>query len=155
MDDYVDAFCATCLHCASTIEGLRVPRPMGHALHAGKPNERIHFDFLFMGESVSGEEYLLIIKHDASCYTWLQASIDADSSSALSAVLKWFLSIGVVSTWISDCGSHFKNKLMYKLNRAIHTHHHFTAPNTPQANSTVERVRREVLRCCKALLSEF
>lgn len=29
-------------------------------------------------------------------------------------------------SWVSDQGSHFKNKLMTALNRAIHVHHHFT-----------------------------
>lgn len=44
---------------------------------------------------------------------------------------------------------------MEKVNRALHCHHNFTLPYTPQANGTVERVCRELLRCCRALLSEF
>ena len=44
---------------------------------------------------------------------------------------------------------------MHAVNRALHAHHHFTAPNTPQSNGTVERVCRAVLHCCRALLSKF
>jgi RNase H-like domain found in reverse transcriptase/Integrase zinc binding domain len=35
----IATFCQTCMHCLSTIGGTRVPRPMGHALHAEKPND--------------------------------------------------------------------------------------------------------------------
>eukprot|EP00173_Palmaria_palmata_P000654 Plantae.Rhodophyta-Palmaria_palmata.ctg13165.p1 GENE.Plantae.Rhodophyta-Palmaria_palmata.ctg13165~~Plantae.Rhodophyta-Palmaria_palmata.ctg13165.p1 ORF type:complete len:337 (-),score=45.86 Plantae.Rhodophyta-Palmaria_palmata.ctg13165:285-1295(-) len=76
-------------------------------------------------------------------------------AEAASALLRWFTAFGVASTWISDRGSHFKNSLMHSLNRLLHSQHHFTAPNSPHANGTVERVCREVLRCCRALLSEF
>ena len=155
IDADIDAFSKSCLHCALTLGGKRIPRPFGHALHADKPNELIHFDFLFMGESSQGYEYVMIIKDDASMYLWLQPASDATAEAAVKSLVSWFSAFGVVPTWISDRGSHFKNNLMDAVNKALHTHHHFTAPNTPQTNGTVERVCREVLRGCRALLSEF
>ncbi|ETO81712.1 hypothetical protein F444_04040 [Phytophthora nicotianae P1976] len=35
------------------------------------------------------------------------------------------------------------------------SHHHFTTARCPWANGTVEVVNREILRCCRALLSEW
>jgi hypothetical protein len=40
-----------CLHCVATIPGDKVPRPLGTQLHATKPNETLHFDFLYIGLS--------------------------------------------------------------------------------------------------------
>ena len=44
---------------------------------------------------------------------------------------------------------------MIFLNRHLRAHHHFTIPYCPQSNETVEAVCKEVLRACRALLSEF
>jgi hypothetical protein len=33
-------------------------------LHASKPNEVIHFDYLYMGPSVDDAKYVLIVKDD-------------------------------------------------------------------------------------------
>ena len=157
--DRIDAdiaqFCRTCLHCALTSGGTRTPRPLGHAMHSDRPNELIHFDFLYLGPSTQEFQYVMIIKDDASLYTWLKPSPDTTSDAAASALLQWFSAFGVVPTWISDQGTHFKNMLIHSLNRALHAHHHFTVPHSPKSNGTVERVCREVLRCCRALLSEF
>jgi hypothetical protein len=37
----------------------------------------------------------------------------------------------------------------------LHAHHHFMTPYCPQSNDTVETVCKDVLRACRALLSEF
>ena len=74
----------------------------------------------------------MIIKDDKSAYTWLKATKEANSSEAAAALLKWFSAFGFVSTWISGRGNHFKNSLISAVNRMLHTHHHFTAPNPPR-----------------------
>ena len=104
MQQDISAFCASCFHCISTIGGKRIPQPMGHALLADKPNEIIHFDFLFMGASQTDEEYVLIIKDDLSSYTWLLPAKDTDGKTAAECLLKWFAAFGVVQTWVSDRG---------------------------------------------------
>jgi len=151
----ITTFCNTCLHCLSTCGGDRVPRAMGHALHAEKPNELIHFDFLYMGPGDGDFSYILIIKDDASSFVWLEAVEAADAKTAASTLLKWFSLFGVVMTWNSDQGSHFKNSVMRSLNRELHAQHNFTTPYCPQSNGTVEIVCKEVLRAFRALLSEF
>jgi hypothetical protein len=42
------------------------------ALHASKPNEVIHFDYLYMGPSVDDAKYVLIVKENYSNYFWLK-----------------------------------------------------------------------------------
>jgi Integrase core domain/Integrase zinc binding domain/Chromo (CHRromatin Organisation MOdifier) domain len=155
MREDVATFCETCLHCLSTVGGLRIPRPMGHALHAERPNELLHFDFLYMDKSTSGELYVLILKDDASGFVWLVPCETADAETTATALLQWFALFGVVLTWTSDRGTHFKNTVIQRLNRSLHAHHHFTTPYCPQSNGTVETVCKEVLRACRAPLSEF
>ena len=155
MDSNIKSFYDSCIHCAATFSSHRAARPYGHAIHADKPNKLLHFDYIYIGASSSDIQYVLIIKDDASSYVWLHPTEHADKDGAVAGLLRWFSSFGVVSLWISDQGSHFKNTLMDKLNRALHARHHLTAPNAPQSNGTVERAGRELLRACRALLSEF
>jgi hypothetical protein len=42
-------FVLKCLHCVATIPGDKVLRQLGTQLHATKPNEILHFDFLYIG----------------------------------------------------------------------------------------------------------
>jgi Integrase zinc binding domain len=61
----VKVFVQNCLHCVATIPGDKVPRPLGTQLHATKPNEILHFDFLYIGLSRDGKyQYLLLLKDD-------------------------------------------------------------------------------------------
>jgi hypothetical protein len=151
----IASFCQTCLHCLSTIGGTRGTRPMGHALHADKPNDLIHFDFLYLGKRSTGDIYVLILKDDASGFIWLLPCKSADADTTADALIKWFSMFGVVPTWNSDRASHFKNAVIHRVNRVLHAHHHFTTPYCPQSNGTVETVCKDVLRACRALLSEF
>jgi Integrase zinc binding domain len=96
--DDIKTFCNTCLHCVSTIGGERMPRPLGEAIHADKPNEVLHFDYLYMGPSNKEDQYLLILKDDLSGYVWLTASPSADSETTADALVRWFSSFGVVRT---------------------------------------------------------
>ena len=148
-------FCNTCLHCRSTIGGDRTPRPFGEALHASRPNEILHFDYLYMGSSTAGPKYLLLIKDDLSGYLWLIPCVTADAESTVNALTLWFAAFGVALMWVSDQGSHFKNLVMTKLRKALRSQHHFTTAYTPWANGTIERACRDVLRAVRALLSEF
>ena len=128
---------------------------MGHALHADRPNEVNHFDFLYMGPSDTGQKHALILKDEASSFLSLEAYESADAPAAVESLMRRFAAFGVVKTWVSDRGPQFKNQLMDSLNSALHFRHHFTTAYCPQGNGTVETVCKEVLWACRALLSEF
>jgi hypothetical protein len=103
-------FLQNCLHCVATIPGDKVPRPLGTQLHATKPNDILHFDFLCIGLSRDGKyQYLLLLKVDLSGYLWLVPCRTADASATVDALMRWFAVFVVVLLWISDRGSHFKN----------------------------------------------
>ncbi len=151
----VESFVKSCIHCLSTESGKVVPRPLGHAMHAEKPNELLHFDFCYLMPGEDSVTYVLILKDDLSGYVWLIPTADADAESVADALLKWFAAFGVVSNWVSDRGSHFKNELVRILGEATKASHHFTLAYCPWSNGTVEVVCRELLRATRALLSEF
>jgi hypothetical protein len=50
----VKVFVQNCMHCVATVARDKVPRPLGTQLHATKPNEILHFDFLYIGLSRDG-----------------------------------------------------------------------------------------------------
>jgi Integrase zinc binding domain len=56
VSDFVKSF----IHCLATTGGLRLPRPLGEALHADKRNLVLHFDFLYVGKSSSNRIYILV-----------------------------------------------------------------------------------------------
>lgn len=56
---------------------------------------------------------------------------------------------------VSDQGPHFRNLLMKELTDCLRVGHHFTTAYSPWSNGSVERIFREVLRSCRALLHEF
>ena len=60
-----------------------------------------------------------------------------------------------MNIWVSDRGSHSKNKVMQLLAEEYKVEHHFVTAYSPWANGTVERVMREVRRAAEALLAEF
>ncbi|ETV71524.1 hypothetical protein H257_13187 [Aphanomyces astaci] len=61
-----------CLHCASVSGGFR---PLGEALHSAMPNGLLHWDYLFMGDSKTGDKYLFVIKCDASKLNQVMAEL--------------------------------------------------------------------------------
>ncbi|OWZ02820.1 LOW QUALITY PROTEIN: Chromodomain protein [Phytophthora megakarya] len=152
----IDYFVKRCLNCATTVGGPPVPRAVGEAMHADKPNDLLHWDFFsFMGEIDTQREYVLVIKDDASKYVWLLVCTSADAETTFESLFDWFAAFGVCRAWVFDQGTHFKNKTIEALQHALGVHHHFTTAQCPWANGTVEMVNREVLRCCRALLSEW
>jgi hypothetical protein len=93
----VKVFVQNCLHCAATIPGYKVPRPLGPQLHAIKPNEILHFDILYIGLSRDGNcQYLLFLKDDLSGYLWLVPFRTADAAFTVNALMRWFAVFCVV-----------------------------------------------------------
>ncbi|KAF0719108.1 Aste57867_1285 [Aphanomyces stellatus] len=61
----VDTFVRTCLHCMC-VDGEMTPRPFGEALHAEKPNELLHFDWLSMPKANNGMKHVLVVSDGGS-----------------------------------------------------------------------------------------
>jgi Integrase core domain/Integrase zinc binding domain len=126
MSKDVKIFVGSCFHCIASAPGETTPRPRGEAMHATKPNEIIHFDYVYMGKSVDDAEYVLIVKDDFSNYVWLKQCKHADADSTVAVLIEWFAAFGVAPQWVSDQGSHFKNQIMTEVQKQLGTKHHFT-----------------------------
>jgi transposase InsO family protein len=143
-------------NCVATIPGDKGPRPLGTQLHATKPNEILHFDFLYIGLSRDGKyQYLLLLKDDLSGYLWLVPCRTADSAATFDALMRWFAVFGVVLLWISDRGSHFNNEVVQRVQKELKAKHHFTTANCPCSNGTIEFACKQVIRAFRAVLSEL
>lgn len=124
-------------------------------MHVTKTNEMLHLDYCFMEAGEQGNKYVLILKEDLSGYVMLRPKFDEDAETTSRVLIEWFTAFRVVHIWISDRGSHFKNKFVREIKHKLHAHHHFTLPYFPWANGTLQVVCQELLRETRALLSEL
>ena len=106
-----------------------------------------------MGAGFEGMKYILIIRDEISSFVWLHPADAANAEVTALALSGWIASFSTMDWLVSDQGSHFMNELNEELFSKYKVRRHFTTAYSPWANSTVERVCREVLRSCKALLS--
>jgi Integrase core domain/Integrase zinc binding domain len=128
----VKVFVQNCLHCVATIPGDKVPRPLGTQLHATRPNEILHFDFLFIVLSRDRKyQYLLLLKDDLSGYLWLVPCRTADFAANVDALMRWFAVFNVVLLWISNRGSLFKNEVVRRVQKELKAKHNFITANCP------------------------
>jgi hypothetical protein len=80
----VKVFVQNCLHCVATIPGDKGPRLLGPQLHATKPKEILHLEFLYIGLSRDEKyQYLLLLKDDLSGYIWLVPCRTADAAATV------------------------------------------------------------------------
>ena len=94
----VKEFVQGCLVCLLSGSGSKIPRPLGHQLHAEKVGELLHFDYLYIGESKSGCEYILILKDDFSGYVFLRACKHADAETTAEVLMEYFTTFVPVLT---------------------------------------------------------
>ena len=64
------------------------------------PNEVLHFDFCYIGKSIKGYIYVLIVKDDMSSFVRLYASEVADADAVAEALVDWCSTFGPVYQWV-------------------------------------------------------
>ena len=153
--DDVRAFVSSCLLCVLAKRGNKIPRPLAMTLHAMKPNEIIHFDYLFLGESDGANKYVVVVKDDLSGYCWLEPTAKADATHTPDVLARWTRVFTAPEVWVSDPGSHFKSAVIEKLASEHRIPHNFAVAYSPWANGTVEALMRTVLSACRAMLAEL
>ena len=155
MEDDVEAWRATCLHCLKLASGTIVPRPLGSQLVAQRPGEILMFDYIKMGNSRSGYAYVLMLVDRFTRRVMFFPAVAATAIIAARAIITWSAQFGLPEWWISDGGSHFKNEVLRELAECLGVEHHITLAYCPWANGGVEVVGKDLLWTCRALLSEF
>lgn len=148
-------FVAACLFCNLSKTGAKIPRPLAATLHASRPNEVLHFDYLYMGGSDSGEIYVLVLKDDFSGYAWLEPTKSANAEHTASTLARWNHTFTSPVTWVSDQGSHFINETLRTMASDHRISHRPTIAYSPWTNGTVERINRDVLAAYRALIAEL
>jgi hypothetical protein len=98
---------------------------------------------------------LLLLKDDLSGYLWLVPCRTADAAATVEALIRWFVVFGVVLLWKSDRGSHFNNEVVRRVQKELKAKHHFITANCPWSNGTIESACKQVIRACRAVLSEL
>ena len=152
----VKAFVASCLNCVKTKGGPIVPRPFGSAIHADRAFEVIHADFLDMGvPDADGNRYIMLIVDDLSSLVMLHPCRDQTAATAAEALSKWFSQYGTPEYLVTDGGPHFANQLLVEITETYGIEHHITTAYTAQANGTVERANRIMVRKFQALASDL
>ncbi len=89
MKDDCSEFFKGCIHPIAAKGGNRIPRPLSITVHTTKPNQILHFDYLYMGPGCNGYKYVLVLRDDLSSYIWLCPTIAAESSSAAAEIARW------------------------------------------------------------------
>lgn len=144
--------------------GKKMPRPLGEAGQGKRPGEVRHFDHLHMGESgpLGGEgmdgsrgfKYLLILLDDLSNFVWLEPADACTARLTAQHLLNWSKTRSVPDVWMSATATHFKNKILATLEKALGVERRFTVASRPWSNGTCERMIRDVVHTMKAILQE-
>ena len=156
LDDVIKQFLDDCLLCPHVHGGKVISRPYSEQWKARYPNEGIHFDFLYMGDDWEDRcKYVLVLKDDLSHQCELVACEGPTSQVCVDALLAWASRYGLPYVWISDQGTHFKNKVMQALALRLKVEHRFSVAYSPWRNGTVERLNRDLLQVMRILLQEY
>lgn len=153
--DDVRTFVSSCLLCILAKSGNKMSRPLSTTLHATKPNEVIHFDYLFLGDGDEDHKYVLVDKDDLSGYCWLEPSTSEDSEHTSDVLARWNRIFTTPKVWVSDQGSHFKNEVISKLASTHRIRHNFSVAYSPWVNGAVESLMRSVLPATRAMIAEL
>ena len=113
MEAQMREFVQQCLHCVDTRSEDVVPRPLGETVHGTAPNEVVHFDCLYVGESGpqayqglsedGGFRYILIIMDDLSNFMSMESVEVCTAEATAASLLTWCKTLGVPRVWVSDC----------------------------------------------------
>lgn len=143
------------LPAASTTHGEKIPRRFGSALFGAKLNDLLQFYYLELGKSTTTNRYMLMIRDDHSGCTWLYPTPSKNAEEATHAIIDWCAAFGPPRTFMSDRPTHFRNEVSCLLAREIKCNHHFTQAYSLWINGTIERLGKEILQVCRALVSEL
>ena len=68
--------------------------------------------------------------------------------------MRWCATFGPPTTWVSDNATHFRYRVIRKLEKALGVDNWFSVANSAWTNGTVERMMREGIHGAKAMLIE-
>ena len=112
-----------------------VPRPLGETVHGTAPNEVVHFDYLYVGESGpqasqglsedGGFRYILVIMDDLSNFVSMEPVEVCTAETTAAFLLTWYKTLRVPHVWVSDTATHFRNAILTRLREALRVDNQF------------------------------
>ena len=150
---------ANCLHCLPTQGGQRIPRPLGTQIHGQKPNQVLHFDYVYIYPVKNGashsHQWIFVVRDDFTGMVMLEPCATPNTSVTVQTLMKWRSLYGSSEFFVSDQGSYFVSEAMKEYCELVRSSHHVTTPYIHYPNGTVEVINKLVLQAFRCLISEL
>ena len=150
---------ANCLHCLPTQGGQRIPRPLGTQIHGQKPNQVLHFDYVYIHPVKNGashsHQWIFVVRDDFTGMVMLEPCATPNTSVTVQTLMKWRSLYGSSEFFVSDQGSYFVSEAMKEYCELVRSSHHVTTPYIHYPNGTVEVINKLVLQAFRCLISEL
>ena len=108
--------CKKCLHCLPTRGGVRIPRPLGEAVHGTERNEVLHMDWIYiMPAQKNGPhefQWNLILREDLSGMIKITPAHTPNTDVTVEALMEWRALFGCPKILVTDMGSYFVSEVM-------------------------------------------
>jgi hypothetical protein len=157
--DDVRRLCKACLHCLPTRGGMREPRPFGTAIHAKRPNEVLHMDWIYICPArKNGKhqyEWNLILRDDLSGLVKITPGKVPDTEVTMEALMEWRALFGCPKILVSDMASYFVSATMKMFAQRCNMRQHITVAYGHYSNGSIEVINKIYLQLMRALLSEL
>lgn len=115
-----------CVMCKHVMGAKIFHRPWGPTVTATYHNEAVHWDFLQLCPSNSGQKYVLVLKDSLSHFCELFLCSSPSSSAAAMAVLEWAKRYGRPEVLMLDKRTHFRNAMVDELCARLKTDRRFS-----------------------------
>jgi hypothetical protein len=152
-------FCRACLHCLPTRGGVRIPRPLGEALHGQYPNHVVHMDWIYImpadGKAWHKYQWNFIMRDDLSGFVQITPAVIPDTLVTVDALMEWRAASRTPELIVTDMASYFMSAVMQEFETRCNIQHHFTVAYGHYSNGSIEVINRHYLALIRALISEL
>jgi hypothetical protein len=134
--------------------GIKIPRPLGSAIHGQNPNAVLHFYFFYIQKSLppSPKEWIFVIRDDFSEMVELITCAVPNLEVATVELLRWRIRFCTSQIYVSGNRSYFMSALTKKLSVCLIIQHHATMAYIHYNNGAVEFINRLVLRALLTMI---
>ena len=152
LENVLKVFRNQCVHCRR-IPGL-VSRPYHLTDVAKKPRQILHSDYLYMGQL---EGYILVFYDNYSCKVLLKYSPNVNSFNMAQGLLEWRAKFELNDEFlvVTDNASHFCNKLLRQVSKALRFTHKWSVAYSPWRNGQMEVVNSSIITHVQQLSSDY
>src|SRR5689334_9456251 len=138
---------------------MRIPRPLGTAIHGTRPNQVPHFDYIYIHPVPRSHSHnyawVLIIRDDFSGLTHLCPAETPDSHVTSEALLRWRSFFGTPELYVSDQAAYFVGQVMQSLTFRLGIEQHGCTTYIHYPNGTVEVIGKLVFQAFRTMISEL